>query len=45
MSRRQIAVGDMVIFIPYAAEKINHNGEELLLIRESDIFTIWIKDK
>jgi chaperonin GroES len=39
----QVAVGDKVIFIPYGFEKINHNDEELLLIRESDILTIWIK--
>ena len=40
----QVKVGDRVIFIPYAPEKIIHDGEELLLIKESDIFTIWHKD-
>ncbi len=41
----QVAIGDLVIFIPYGYEKIHHNGEELLLLRESDILTIWIKDQ
>ena len=41
----QVAPGDRVIFVPYGFEKINHNGEELLLIRETDIFTVWIKNE
>ncbi len=42
--RPYVAVGDTVIFIPYGFEKIIHDNEELLLIRESDILTVWIKE-
>ena len=41
----QVAVGDRVIFIPYAPEKVTIDDEELLLIRESDILTVWIKEE
>jgi len=41
----QVKVGDRVIFVPFAPERFTLDGEELLLIRESDIFTVWIKDE
>jgi len=40
----QVKLGDRVIFVPYAPERVTIDDEELLLIRESDIFTVWIKE-
>jgi len=41
----QVKKGDRVIFIPFAPKRFTIDGEELLLIKESDIFTVWIKDE
>ncbi|MDA0836548.1 MAG: co-chaperone GroES [Planctomycetota bacterium] len=36
----QVAVGDIVIFSKYSGDEIKLNGEELKVIRESDILAI-----
>lgn len=36
----QVKVGDTVLYGKYAGTEVSYNGEELLIMRESDIFAI-----
>lgn len=36
----KVKVGDIIFFQKYSATKIRNNGEDLLLIREEDVYEI-----
>lgn len=40
-----VKVGDMVIWMPYAGQEIMVDGEELIVLRQSDIIGVVIEEK
>lgn len=40
-----VKVGDVVIWMPYAGQEIMVDGEELIVLRQSDIIGVVIEEK